>query len=164
MKNSKNEDATLVVRSMTVGQLADKIDVPSGEIILYLLRKGVVCGKNQALSEDLVAELARHYEFDTVVPQVEQEDGVSSVTVSEGKENRAPVVVVVGHVDHGKTTLLDYIRRTRVALREKGGITQHLGSYKVTTPQGEVVFLDTPGHEAFSLMRLRGVRVADIVV
>jgi len=164
MKNSKNEDATLVVRSMTVGQLADKIDVPSGEIILCLLRKGVVCGKNQALSEDLVAELARHYEFDTVVPQVEQEDGVSSVTVSEGKENRAPVVVVVGHVDHGKTTLLDYIRRTRVALREKGGITQHLGSYKVTTPQGEVVFLDTPGHEAFSLMRLRGVGVADIVV
>src|SRR5260370_34737182 len=79
-------------------------------------------------------------------------------------ESRPAVVVVVGHVDHGKTTLLDYIRKTRVAFKEKGGITQHLGAYEATTSHGNIIFLDTPGHEAFVKIRQRGIKVADIVI
>ncbi len=162
-RNSGESDS-VTLKAMTVGQLADELHQPVSEVIIFLLREGVACNKNQLLAERLVERVARHF-------GVAVEKHVSAVqhvgmqkTVSTGAQVRAPIVVVIGHVDHGKTTLLDYIRKTRVALREKGGITQHLGAYRVETAHGPIVFLDTPGHEAFTLMRQRGVRVADLAV
>jgi translation initiation factor IF-2 len=161
IKTNKDEKCTLLAQPISVGKFAEIAGVPSSEIILYLLKQGVVCNKNQVLPLELVEELAPVYDIGLVAPPVSSEEAV--VASSKG-ERRAPIVVVVGHVDHGKTTLLDYIRKTRVAHREKGGITQHLGAYKAKTAHGEIVFLDTPGHEAFTAMRMRGVKVADIAI
>ena len=155
----------LVIRPMVLGDAAQEMGKPATGVILTLLKWGVVCAKNQVLPEELVEKLARHYEIDferasskELVEKVEKE----GAAVGANQQERLPVVVVMGHVDHGKTTLLDFVRKTRVASREKGGITQHLGAYEVTTPQGGVVFLDTPGHEAFSKIRMRGAKAADI--
>ena len=162
-----NESIIVTVRPMNVSQAAQELHQPVTQIILTLLKWGVVAAKNQLLNEVTVARLAEHYQV-TVVKAVEKkstenEKGVISLEHGDFKE-RPPVVVVVGHVDHGKTTLLDFIRKTRVASREKGGITQHLGAYEASTPHGNMVFIDTPGHEAFSKMRMRGVKVADIAI
>ncbi|KKP96045.1 MAG: Translation initiation factor IF-2 [candidate division TM6 bacterium GW2011_GWE2_36_25] len=149
---------------MSVGEFADIAGCPSSEIILFLLRQGMACNKNQVLPVKTIEELAAQYGLEAHVPEAAVEAVESGVEGPTKSERRAPIVVVVGHVDHGKTTLLDYIRKTRVAQREKGGITQHLGAYTVATPQGEIVFLDTPGHEAFTTMRMRGVKVADMAI
>lgn len=156
----------LVVHSMGLAEFAEKIKKPVTDIIVTLLKWGIVATKNQILSEDIVQRLAGHYEITVVKAPVKQESAEVAKQLATGSEleNRPPVVVVVGHVDHGKTTLLDYIRKTRVAFKEKGGITQHLGAYEATTPHGNIVFLDTPGHEAFVKIRQRGIKVADIVI
>lgn len=153
----------IVAEPMTLAQFAEHAQKPVGEIILNLLKKKLVYAKNQVLSEDLVKDLARQYNL-TVVAPTRASTQAGKVAQVEHGEQRLPVVVVIGHVDHGKTTLLDFIRKTRVASREKGGITQHLGAYRVSTAHGDLVFLDTPGHAAFSKMRGRGVRVADIAI
>lgn len=153
------------LREMNVADFAQKTGVSVSDIILTLLKTGVVAAKNKMLSEDTVRFLAKHYELEVVAPLLAQDDekvGEAPEGIALGE--RLPVVVVLGHVDHGKTTLLDFIRKTRVASREKGGITQHIGAYEAITNHGNIVFLDTPGHEAFSKIRKRGVRVADIVV
>lgn len=163
--SEKDEKGQLVARQMSVGEFADIAGCPSSEIILYLLRQGMVCNRNQILPIKTIKELAAQYNLELIAPSEKVvEDSVSEVELPTKNERRAPIVVVVGHVDHGKTTLLDYIRKTRVALREKGGITQHLGAYAVSTPHGEIIFLDTPGHEAFTTMRMRGVKVADMAI
>lgn len=155
-------------KEMSLGDLAQRLGRPASEVIVLLLKRGVVANINKLLPRDILAIVVKEYGatlVDTAKDTVNKSNIVKESLQKEqvAQEKRDPVVVIVGHVDHGKTTLLDYIRKTKVALGEAGGITQHLGAYSVPTNHGSVVFLDTPGHEAFSVMRERGVSVADVV-
>jgi len=154
----------IVVEAMTPAVAAERMGRSANEIIGTLLRWGIVVPKNQTIDAKAVQRLADLYEIKAVQREVEKEKVEEKITGEGLLTARAPVVVILGHVDHGKTSLLDYIRKTRVASREKGGITQHIGAYEATIPQGKIVFLDTPGHAAFPKIRQRGVRVADIAV
>lgn len=161
-------DVDIVDKEMSLGALAQALGRPASEIIVFLLKRGVAANINKLLTKELVATVAKEYGA-TIVDDFKDTTNKSSVVKESlqkehvAQEKRNPVVAIVGHVDHGKTTLLDYIRKTKVALGEAGGITQHLGAYSVPTAHGDVVFLDTPGHAAFSVMRERGVSVADVV-
>lgn len=155
----------ILLAAMTPEEFADKVHQPTNDVILTLLRWGIIAPKNSMLDEPVVERLAAHYNIAVTHPVVAEEQK-EEIFISDKPEvrSRPPVLVILGHVDHGKTTLLDYIRKSRVASREKGGITQHLGAYHVNTKHGGIVFLDTPGHEAFSKIRVRGVKTADIAI
>jgi translation initiation factor IF-2 len=155
-----------ITRDMPLFEAAELMGKGQGELILSLLKKGTVCNRNHLLKVDAIAQLAAGYGITVNIPEKKVVPTSLKVVRSESDSRiaRWPIVVVMGHVDHGKTTLLDYLRKSNVAAREKGGITQHLGAYEVESKHGKVIFLDTPGHEAFTAMRTRGVKVTDIAV
>ncbi len=163
---SEHKRVVKVSENISVGSLANDLGVKASEVIRFLMKElGMMCTVNQTVDVETAELVAAEYGFTVQDVSFKEEAFTTSDTDKpEELELRAPIVTVMGHVDHGKTSLLDALRKSRVAAGEAGGITQHIGASSIDTPNGKVVFLDTPGHEAFTSLRARGAKVTDLVV
>jgi len=154
-----------IPETITVGELANRMAVKANEVIKTMMKMGVMATINQPIDQDTAQLVVEEFGHTALrLSETSLEDQLQAEASDVEMLPRPPVVTIMGHVDHGKTSLLDYIRRTKVAAGEAGGITQHIGAYQVETPKGLITFIDTPGHAAFTSMRARGAHVTDIVV
>ena len=165
----ENTGEIRIPESITVKEFSEALGVNSSQVISKLISLGIMAGINQEIDFDCASLIAEEFGKVTVLetPEITEENEIISLDYEDKKEDlvtRPPVVTVMGHVDHGKTSLLDYIRKSKVTTQEAGGITQHIGAYSVNVNNSKIVFLDTPGHEAFTAMRSRGAKVTDISI